>query len=229
MWVDPATGELQPKLHIYYRLAEPTRNAAEHAKLKRANRIVAALTGSDPTAISLVHPLRLPGSIHRKGEPKHCRIVELNPPTSSTSTMRSSAWNRRRPSRSSMLPRWTPTGSGSRSTSTALGLVRATTIPTHATLTSRLWQTASRTMTNLGRNTAPSGWGSMRRRTARRRGSMLMTDGHESRQSTTAAPLPTGSTSGGARPTVREPAHWSSAQPCRPELSAAELGSGPRA
>ena len=78
LWVDTATGELQPKLHLYFRLKEPTRSGPDHARLKRANRIAAALAGSDPTAISLVHPLRLPGSVHRKGEPKLCRIVELN-------------------------------------------------------------------------------------------------------------------------------------------------------
>ena len=78
LWVDAATGELQPKLHLYLRLREPTRSGHDHARLKRANRIVAALAGSDPTAISLVHPLRLPGSVHRKGAPKLCRIVGLN-------------------------------------------------------------------------------------------------------------------------------------------------------
>jgi hypothetical protein len=78
LWIDPASGEVQPKQHLYFRLSTPTRERADHARLKQANRIAAALTGSDPTAISLVHPLRLPGSIHRKGEPKLCRIVELN-------------------------------------------------------------------------------------------------------------------------------------------------------
>ena len=48
-------------------------------RLKRANRIVAALIGGDPTAVPLVHPLGCPGSVHRKAEPKR-RIVELRGP-----------------------------------------------------------------------------------------------------------------------------------------------------
>ncbi len=78
LWTDRETGEMQPRLHVYFRLAEPTRAPTDHGRLKRANRLVAALTGSDPSATSLVHPLRLPGSIHRKAEPKLCRIVEQN-------------------------------------------------------------------------------------------------------------------------------------------------------
>lgn len=77
-WTDPETGEVQDKLHVYWRLAEPTRTAEEHAKLKRARRLMVALTGSDPSAVPLVHPLRWPGSWHRKGQPRLCRGAELN-------------------------------------------------------------------------------------------------------------------------------------------------------
>ena len=76
-WAHPETGELQPRLHVYVRLREPTRTAQEHAQLKRANRLAAALVGSDPSAVPLVHPLRWAGSVHRKGAPKLCRIAAL--------------------------------------------------------------------------------------------------------------------------------------------------------
>jgi hypothetical protein len=77
VWTDPATGEVQEKLHLHWRLNEPTRAPAEHARLKRARRLAAALAGGDPSAVPLVHPLRWPGSWHRKGEPRLCRILEL--------------------------------------------------------------------------------------------------------------------------------------------------------
>lgn len=78
-WVDPATGEVQPKLHLYWRLAEPTRAAAEHACLKRARAIATAIVGGDASAVPLPHPLRCPGSWHRKSEPRLCRCAELRP------------------------------------------------------------------------------------------------------------------------------------------------------
>jgi hypothetical protein len=77
-WTDPATGEVQPKLHLHWRLPEPTRTSEEHARLKLARKLAALLIGGDPTATPLVHPLRWPGSWHRKGKPKLCRIVALN-------------------------------------------------------------------------------------------------------------------------------------------------------
>jgi hypothetical protein len=75
-WADPETGAPQAKLHLYWRLAEPTREPTDHARLKRARAIATALVGGDPSAVPLVHPLRWPGSWHRKGEAKLCRIGE---------------------------------------------------------------------------------------------------------------------------------------------------------
>jgi hypothetical protein len=71
-WTDPATGEVQDKIHIYWPLSEPTRTPEEHARLNRAIRIATALVGGDPS-MTLVHPLRWPGSWNRKGEPKLAR------------------------------------------------------------------------------------------------------------------------------------------------------------
>ena len=77
-WTDQATGEVQPKLHGHWRLSEPTRAAEDHDRLKRARRLAAAIGGGDATNVPVVHPIRWPGSVHRKGEPKLARIIELN-------------------------------------------------------------------------------------------------------------------------------------------------------
>jgi Family of unknown function (DUF5906)/Primase C terminal 2 (PriCT-2) len=79
LWTDPATGELIPKQHWHLRLAEPTKILPEHSLLKEANRLASSLAGSDPTGIPLVHPLRWPGSWHRKAEPQLARIVAYDP------------------------------------------------------------------------------------------------------------------------------------------------------
>lgn len=77
-WTDPASGETQPKLHGHWRLSEATRDPEEHSKLKRARRLATALVGGDATNIPAVHPIRWPGSVHRKGEPKLCCTVEFS-------------------------------------------------------------------------------------------------------------------------------------------------------
>ena len=77
-WINPA-GEVQPKLHGHWRLSEPTRTAEEHGKLKAARRLATALVGGDATNIPVVHPIRWPGSVHRKGQPKLARIVGFHP------------------------------------------------------------------------------------------------------------------------------------------------------
>ena len=76
LWLDPETGEELPKFHLHWRLEKPTRTAIEHDFLKEANRLATMLAGGDPTAIPLVHPLRWPGSWHRKAEPRMACIVE---------------------------------------------------------------------------------------------------------------------------------------------------------
>jgi RecA-family ATPase len=78
-YTDLATGDRLPRLHLYWRLAKPTRMPAEHALLKELRRIAQCLTGSDATAVPNCHPIRWPGSWHRKAEPRLARIVELNP------------------------------------------------------------------------------------------------------------------------------------------------------
>jgi len=85
LWIDPATGELIPKLHAHWRLAAPTRTKIEHDFLKEANKLATMLAGGDPSAVPLVHPLRWPGSWHRKAEPRLAQIVDYNPAAEVTS------------------------------------------------------------------------------------------------------------------------------------------------
>jgi hypothetical protein len=77
-WVNPHTGELQPKLHLHWRLARPTRAFAEHAALKEARRAAMILIGADATGVPLVHPMRWAGSWHRKGQPRLASILACN-------------------------------------------------------------------------------------------------------------------------------------------------------
>jgi hypothetical protein len=74
-WIDDQTGEVQDKLHLHWRLTEPTRDAATHAALKQARTLAAALVGGDRSNAPPVHPIRWPGSWHRKGSPRLAVII----------------------------------------------------------------------------------------------------------------------------------------------------------
>jgi hypothetical protein len=78
-WTDPATGTVEDKLHLHWRLAEPTHNKIDHDFLRECNSLACRLAGGDPTAIALVHPLRWAGSLHKKATPRLARIVAFNP------------------------------------------------------------------------------------------------------------------------------------------------------
>jgi hypothetical protein len=78
-WVDPATGESGDKLHAHWRLAKPAQGEAAFKQLKQARRLATAIVGGDPTSIPAVHPLRWPGSWHRKADPRMCRIEAVDP------------------------------------------------------------------------------------------------------------------------------------------------------
>jgi hypothetical protein len=74
-WTDPSTGELQTKVHTYYRLTEPA-SCAESAKLaKNIRKGISGILNSDGSADSLVHPMRMAGSWHTKRAPVMCRII----------------------------------------------------------------------------------------------------------------------------------------------------------
>ena len=74
-WQNPKTGEIEPKLHLHWRLATPTRSPQDHLLLREARDIASKLVGSDASAVPLVHPLRWPGSWHRKAVAKIATIV----------------------------------------------------------------------------------------------------------------------------------------------------------
>ena len=76
-WTDPETGEIQAKLHLHWRLTEPA-TGEDLPRLKRARRLAASLVGGDPTNVPAVHPIRWPGSWHRKAKPRLVIIAELN-------------------------------------------------------------------------------------------------------------------------------------------------------
>jgi hypothetical protein len=77
-WTDTATGGIQDKLHLHWRLRTPARGA-DLAKLKQARNLAAELVGGDPSNKPVCHPIRWPGSWHRKAAPVLCQIKEQNP------------------------------------------------------------------------------------------------------------------------------------------------------
>jgi hypothetical protein len=76
-WTAP-DGKLQDKLHLHWRLTRPARGN-DLAKLKRARRLAVQLAGGDASNVPTVHPIRWPGSWHRKGEPVLCGMATLEP------------------------------------------------------------------------------------------------------------------------------------------------------
>jgi uncharacterized protein DUF3987/primase-like protein len=74
-WANPETGEVEQKVHIHWRLKTPTATQADHQRLREARDLATKLVASDATAVPLVHPLRWPGSWHRKKDPP--RLAEF--------------------------------------------------------------------------------------------------------------------------------------------------------
>jgi Protein of unknown function (DUF3987)/Primase C terminal 2 (PriCT-2) len=77
-WPNPKTGEIERKCHAHWRIKVPTKTTAEHLLLREARELAIDLVGADPSSKPLVHPLRWPGSWHRKGQPKLAGIIESN-------------------------------------------------------------------------------------------------------------------------------------------------------
>lgn len=69
------TDDGEAKLHLHWRLAEPTSDEASHVLLKRARIMATAIVGGDATNVPAVHPIRWPGSYHRKSTPRLATIV----------------------------------------------------------------------------------------------------------------------------------------------------------
>lgn len=78
-WVDPDTGEMHNKVHLHWRLSEPTLTPADHSLLQEARRLAALFVGGDPTAAPPAHPLRWPGSWNRKAKPRMAMSQGGNP------------------------------------------------------------------------------------------------------------------------------------------------------
>jgi RecA-family ATPase len=72
-WTDTKTGQVYEKLHLHWRLATPA-SGADLAKLKQARDLATRLVGGDPSNMPVCHPIRWPGSWHRKAEPILCQI-----------------------------------------------------------------------------------------------------------------------------------------------------------
>src|SRR5262249_2501436 len=60
IWTNPTTGEVEDKLHAYWRLKEPARGEEHLAKLKEARRLAHMLVGGDPSNVPINHPIRWP-------------------------------------------------------------------------------------------------------------------------------------------------------------------------
>jgi len=76
-WLNPITQKSEPKIHLHWCLTEPTRNQNEHRLLKQARDLAARHTAADTSARPIVHPLRWPGSWHRKdvADPRLATII----------------------------------------------------------------------------------------------------------------------------------------------------------
>jgi hypothetical protein len=76
VWVDPE-GVAHDKGHLHWRLAAPAQGD-DKQKLKALRALAAQIVGGDPSNKPIVHPIRWPGSWHRKGEPRLCTIAVIN-------------------------------------------------------------------------------------------------------------------------------------------------------
>ena len=79
LWTAPDTGAAHDKLHLHWRLAVPTKAKIEHPFLRECRQIATRLIGADGTNIPPLHPIRWPGSWHRKSAPRLAHIVKFNP------------------------------------------------------------------------------------------------------------------------------------------------------
>lgn len=75
-WTDNLTGEIKQKLHMHWRLTNPTTKFEDHEGLKKVRKKAAEITGGDLSASHAAHPMRLSGSWHTKTEPTMCSIIE---------------------------------------------------------------------------------------------------------------------------------------------------------
>jgi hypothetical protein len=75
-WINGGSAP-EDKFHLHWRLAVPARGD-DLPRLKEARRLAAATVGADVSSVPIVHPLRWPGSWHRKKAPRLCKILVNN-------------------------------------------------------------------------------------------------------------------------------------------------------
>lgn len=76
-WSDAADA-VNDRLHGHWRLATPTGTPEEHQALHRLRQLATAIVGGDASNDPPVHPIRWPGSWHRKATPRRARLVTLD-------------------------------------------------------------------------------------------------------------------------------------------------------
>ncbi len=69
--------EAEDKLHLHWRLAR-TAQRDNLAKLELARDLATRIVGGDPSNKAVCHPIRWPGSWHRKAEPRLAKIESIN-------------------------------------------------------------------------------------------------------------------------------------------------------
>ncbi|MBB4261418.1 MULTISPECIES: AAA family ATPase [unclassified Bradyrhizobium] len=75
-WANGGTAP-EDKLHLHWRLKIPA-TGKSLAILKKARDLAARLVGGDPSNKPVCHPIRWPGSWHRKAEPRLCTIEQVD-------------------------------------------------------------------------------------------------------------------------------------------------------
>jgi hypothetical protein len=78
VWINGGAAA-EDKLHGHWRLRAPARGDDALKKLKRARGIATRLAGGDASNVPPCHPIRWPGSWHRKKEPRMCAIDTIYP------------------------------------------------------------------------------------------------------------------------------------------------------
>jgi RecA-family ATPase len=73
IWMNGGTAA-EEKLHLHWRLAVPASGKDNLAKLKQARALATKLVGGDASNKPVCHPIRWPGSWHRKAQPRLCAI-----------------------------------------------------------------------------------------------------------------------------------------------------------
>jgi hypothetical protein len=77
-WINGGAAA-EDKLHVHWRLRIPARGKDALAGLKEARALATRIAGGDASNVPPCHPIRWPGSWHRKAEPRLCTIETVQP------------------------------------------------------------------------------------------------------------------------------------------------------